>query len=259
LLAFLVLSELPGTDVRMTDPMLEKIRKLLAKAEDPGCTPAEATALNDKAAQLIAKYGIDRALLAALTPEVDCVGDRTVTVQPPYALDKSGLLSMVATALRCRSVRRKEWSTDGYVYTIHLFGFASDLERAELLYTSLLVQAAYGMAAAAVPADETPAAFRRSWLVGFTWAVGARLRDAEQRASQAAESTVAAAGQSVALVLADRGQRVDRRVEQLYPQLRSSGPRRLTGSGHRGGYAAGQRADLGGTRVGQRQPGRLGR
>ena len=26
----------------MTDMMLDKVRKLLAKAEDPGCTPAEA-------------------------------------------------------------------------------------------------------------------------------------------------------------------------------------------------------------------------
>ena len=40
----------------MADTMLEKVRKLLAKAEDPGCTPEEAAALNDKAAELIAKY-----------------------------------------------------------------------------------------------------------------------------------------------------------------------------------------------------------
>ena len=47
------------------DPLLARVRKLLAKAEDPGCTPAEAEALTDKAAQLIAKYGVDRAMLAA--------------------------------------------------------------------------------------------------------------------------------------------------------------------------------------------------
>ena len=47
---------------------LERVRKLLAKAEDPACTPAEAAALNDKAAELIAKYGVDRALLAAPHP-----------------------------------------------------------------------------------------------------------------------------------------------------------------------------------------------
>jgi hypothetical protein len=121
--------------------MQEKVRKLLAKAEDPGCTKEEAAALNDKAAELIAKYGVDRALLAAVSPETDPVGDRVVAVQALHALDKAGLLATVAGALRCRTVRRKEWSDGSYGYSMHLFGFASDLERVELLFTSLLVQA----------------------------------------------------------------------------------------------------------------------
>jgi Protein of unknown function (DUF2786) len=250
------LSAVNGTDVRMTDTMLEKVRKLLAKAEDPGCTPEEAAALNDKAAELIAKYGMDAALLAAADPQRDPVGDRVVSVQAPYALDKAGLLATVAGALRCRSVRRKVWVGDSYAYTMHLFGFASDLERTELLYTSLLVQAAYGVAVAAVPYGEQVAAFRRSWLVGFTYAVGRRLSLAERRASSEAES--ARPGPSVALVLADRGSKVDRRVDEAYPRLRSSSPRRLQGSGIEGGYAAGQRADLGGVRVGRGSPRGLG-
>jgi len=239
----------------MTDTMLEKVRKLLAKAEDPGCTPAEAEALNDKAAELIAKYGVDRALLAAAAPDTDPVGDRVVAVHAPYALDKSGLLATVAHALRCRAVRRKEWAGGAYSYSMHLFGFASDLERVELLFTSLLVQAAYGLAAAPVPEWDTPAAFRRSWLVGFTQGVGIRLRQAEQRATQDAATTPA--GPSVALVLADRGDRVDRRLEDAYPRLRSAEPRRLSGSGLEPGYAAGQRADLGGTRLGRPAAGQL--
>src|SRR5262249_20908385 len=167
----------------MTDSMLERVRKLLAKAEDPGCTPEEAAALNDKAAELIAKYGMDAALLEAADPEQDPVGDRVIEVSPPYALDKAGLLATVAAALRCRSVRRKVWDGARYAYTLHLFGFGSDLDRTELLYTSLLVQASFGMAAAQVPEWESPAAFRRSWLVGFTYAVGRRLIDAEQKAT----------------------------------------------------------------------------
>jgi hypothetical protein len=242
----------------MTDTMLEKVRKLLAKAEDPGCTAAEAAALNDKAAELIAKYGVDQALLAVRSPEADQVGDRVIPVLAPYALDKAGLLATVAGALRCRSVRRKEWLGGGYAYSMHLFGFASDLERTEVLYTSLLVQASYGLAVAEVPAWETLAAFRRSWLVGFTHAVGARLRDAERRAAAEADRTRDHGAGSVALVLADRGDRVDRRVDELYPRLRASAPRRLMGSGMNGGYAAGQRADLGGVRVGGRSAKRLG-
>jgi uncharacterized protein DUF2786 len=237
----------------MTDSMLERVRKLLAKAEDPACTPEEAAALNDKAAELIAKYGVDRALLAAESPELDPVGDQVVTVVAPYALDKSALLATVARAMRCRTVRRKEFGPAGHFYDMHLFGFASDLERTELLYTSLLVQAAYGLAAAVVPGWESAAAFRRSWLVGFTHAVGVRLQEAERRAATSTTS----AGPSVALVLADRGRLVDRRVTQAYPRLRSAPPRRLAGSGHAGGYAAGQRADLGGVRIGTSSQRRL--
>lgn len=238
-------------------PVLERVRKLLAKAEDPACTPAEAAALNDKAAELIAKYGVDRALLAAASPEIDPVGDRVVEVDPPYALDKAGLLAAVAGALRCRSVRRKQWSGSGYAYKMHLFGCESDLERAELLYTSLLVQASYGLAAARVPPWEGVAAFRRSWLAGFTEAVGRRLREAERRATAEADTDRGSAP-SMELVLADRGDRVARRVAQVYPRLGVSQPRRLIGSGAGDGYAAGQRADLGGSRLSRPSAKRLG-
>jgi Protein of unknown function (DUF2786) len=239
----------------MTDMMLDKVRKLLAKAEDPGCTPAEAAALNDKAAELIAKYGVDRAMLAASTPEADPVGDRTISIYPPYALDKASLLGVVAHALRCRSVRIKQRTTIGNTYGMHLFGCQSDLERTELLYTSLLVQASYGLAAAEVPPFEPLATFRRSWLAGFTQAVGIRLREAERRASAEAET---GDGPSVALVLADRGDRVIRRMSEAYPRLGTAPPRRLMGSGAGHGYAAGQKADLGGVGLDRATAGRLG-
>lgn len=126
---------------------------------------------------------------------------------------------------------------------MHLFGFASDLERVELLFTSLLVQAAHGLAGAAVPAGEHPAAFRRTWLAGFAYVVAERLRAAEAGA-------VAASGEpSVALVLADRSDRVRRRLTEVYPRLRTAPSRRLAGTGFGSGAAAGHRADLGGTGV----------
>jgi hypothetical protein len=170
-----------------------------------------------------------------------------IRVDAPYALDKAGLLAAVAFALRCRSVRRKQWVAGGYEYSTHLFGCASDLERTELLYTSLLVQASYGLAAAEVPPWEPVATFRRSWLAGFTQAVERRLHEAEARASASAPTS----GPSMALVLADRGDRVARRLAEVYPRLGRAAPRRLMGSGVGDGYAAGQRADLGGTHLGR--------
>lgn len=47
-------------------------------------------------------------------------------------------------------------------------------------------------------------------------------------------------------------------VEDAYPHLRKAQSRSLSGSGARSGYLAGQRADLGGARVGRGVRGRLG-
>lgn len=224
--------------------MLDKVRKLLAMAEDPACTPAEAAAFMAKATDLIARYGVDRALLAARDPATDPVGDRVVELLAPYALDKAGLLAAVAGALRCRSVRQRA----GAGFAMHLFGYASDLERVELLFTSLLVQAAHGLAATPVPPGDQPAAFRRSWLAGFAYSVSERLRAAES--SAAADRSGAPVGEpSMALVLADRSTQVQRRLAEVYPRLRTASARRLAGGGATQGAEAGRRADLGGTGV----------
>ncbi|MFI0791809.1 DUF2786 domain-containing protein [Micromonospora rubida] len=223
----------------MSEVMLAKVRKLLAKAEDPACTPEESAAFTAKATELIARYGVDRALLAARDPATDPVGDRVVEVVAPYARDKAGLLAAVVAPLRCRCVRRRH----GSGFAMHLFGFASDLERVDLLFTSLLVQAAHGLAGAVVPVGEHPAAFRRSWLAGFAQVVGTRLVAAE--AGAVADS----GGPSVALVLADRSDRVQRRVAEAYPRLRTAAPRRLAGTGFGSGAEAGRSADLGGQRL----------
>lgn len=223
--------------------MLDKVRKLLAKAEDPACTPQEAAAFNDKAAELIAKYGVDQALLAATDARLDPVGGRVIDVPAPYARDKVSLLGGVALALRCKAVQVQR--AEGY--SVHVFGCASDLERVELLFTSLLVQAAYGLAAAAVPGWESVAAYRRSWLAGFQIAVVQRLREAERRA--AAGAAPGPGGRSLALVLVDRGRDVDRALAEAYPRVSAARPRRLAGSGRNAGAIAGQQADLGGHRV----------
>ena len=161
------------------------------------------------------------------------MGDRIITVEAPYARDKAGLLATLALALRCRVVHLERRATT----RTHLFGHAADLARVELLFTSLLVQAAHGLSAATVPAGEHPAAFRRSWLAGYTEAVRARLHEAEQAA--------AADRPGAELVLVDRTALVERRRDEVYPRLARLGPRRLAGSGRGQGYAVGRTADLG--------------
>jgi hypothetical protein len=228
---------------------LSRVRKLLAKAEDPAATAAEAETYTAKAAALMAAYGIDRALLALADPSLDVVGDLVVVLDRPYAADKADLLGTVASALGCRGVRRTRHVDDAKELSLHLFGHRSDLQRAEILFTSLLVQGFHALARTPVPVHDHPAAFRRSWLAGFTQSVGLRLVRAEADAAQTAGERFARHGTSSALVLADRSDAVEAVRDQTYPHLQQATARRLSGSGRREGWSAGQRADLGGERL----------
>jgi Protein of unknown function (DUF2786) len=225
--------------------LLDRVRKLLAKAEAEGVTPPEAEALTAKAAELMARYGIDRARLAASRPDTDRPGNRVIDIANPWAQVRAHLLAGLAGAMRCQCVLL---STDRPGARVHVFGYASDLERADILYTSLLLQMARGLTAAAVPDGvRSVRAWRRSWLLGFVSAVVGRVRSAEERAAAGADGP-SAPGPSTALVLADRAVEIRRQLEQAYPVTRRT---RITysGRGYRAGYAQGERADIGQTRL----------
>src|SRR6185312_14993214 len=130
----------------------------------------------------------------------------------------------------------------------HLFGMDADLERVDLLFTSLLVQAAHGLAVAR-PDDpyESVAAYRRSWMIGFAAVIQRRLAEAEAAVTAEADAAWSGSGHngvSASLVLADRSQLVDAAVSQAYPHLRMARGRSLSGSGSADGAAAARRADL---------------
>jgi len=251
----------------MQTDLLDRVRKLLAKAEDEGCTPAEAEALTAKAAELMARHGIDRALLGAARPETDRPADRRFAFDRPWTDVKAHLLAALATALRCQCVQTS--TAEGP--RLHVFGYASDLERAEILFTSLLVQMARALALQPVPAYGNSAkAWRRSWMLGYCSAVVARVRTAEEAAVAAsaagggagggggAAGAAAGGGRSAALVLADRSLTVRRQVTAAYPRLKK---KRVTysGTGYGAGYREGQKADIGGPKLRSRPAGALGR
>ena len=229
--------------------LLDRVRKLLAKAEAEGVTVAEAEALTAKAAELMARYGIDRAMLAAVRPETDQPGSRIIDIDNPWAQVRAHLLAGLASALRCQCILL---SPEGSGARVHVFGYTSDLERTDILYTSLLLQMAHGLTAASPPTGvRSVRAWRRSWLLGFAAAVIARVKAAEERAAAQAD-TEGRDGPSAALVLADRSVVIRRQVEDAYPVTRQT---RITysGSGYRAGYTQGQQADIGNTRIARKR------
>ena len=185
----------PGA-VPADERMLSRIRALLAKAESTEFAE-EAEALSGRAQELMAKYSIDHALLAAETGQAETPGGRRIAVDNPYEAPKATLLQIVAQANRCRVV----WSKDLGLVTV--IGFPADLDAVELLFTSLLVQANTAMLRSGGKRDgagrSRTRAFRQSFLLAYAVRIGERLSEAADHAEQAAvaEQRAAAAAPRV--------------------------------------------------------------
>jgi hypothetical protein len=205
----------------------------------------------------MAKYGISQALLEATkNPEDNKPTDRRFTVDNPYARVKSTMLGWLASAMRCKAVHVH---TYGPSEVVHVFGYKSDIERLDVLYTSLLLQMANGMRQAEVDVYRSGRqlfAWRRSWMLGFASGASRRVRAAEAQAVQEAEKEPTS-GTSASLVLASREVQVKSAMDTAYPDLGK--PRKVTysGRGFADGYRKGREANIGGTSVGRRSAGAL--
>lgn len=116
---------------------LATIRALLAKAESTDF-PAEAESFAAKAQELMTRHSIDEALLDARHGDELAAGVRArrLHIDDPYAKEKVGLLAQVAAVNRVKVV----YGSDVAIATV--VGFPQDLDVTDLLFTSLLVQAA---------------------------------------------------------------------------------------------------------------------
>ena len=228
----------------MTTPdknaMLEKVRKLLAKAEAEGVTPQEAELLSAKAAELMAKYGIDKAMADARAHVSPKPVNKVFTIDQPYSQVKGHLLHAVARALHCQGVTIR---TSGPTSRVHVFGFESDIELVEMLYTSLLLQMAHATARHPISSwlrGRKVMAERRSFMLGFVSGVSPRLEAAYALAEAATDDT---GTPGTELVLRNRDVAVEGAVADAYPKLTKT---RITwrGGGYGAGHEAGQRANI---------------
>lgn len=188
------------------DPVLDRIRKLLAKAEST-TFEAEAEALTAKAQQLMSRQAVDRARL--VDPAADGgPGMVRILLEPPYAAAKGVLLAAVAEANRCRVVEL------GGLDLAAVVGHAEDLATVDALFTSLLVQAGNALACAAHGAGSgaraRSTAFRQSFHLGFA----ARIRE---RLTAVEAAVLADPGASASLpVLRSRAAAVEEEVDRIF-------------------------------------------
>jgi Protein of unknown function (DUF2786) len=235
----------PSAADQVDERMLGKIRALLAKAESTEF-PEEAEALSARAQELMAKYSIDHALLAAETGRKDAPQSRRVPVDNPYESPKGSLLQAVAQANRCRTV-----SYNGLGMS-EVIGFRSDLDAVEMLFTSLLVQANTAMLRAGAKKDQygrsRTRAFRQSFLIAYAVRIGERLSEAAGHVEQ--EVQAQEPKRNLLPVLAARHQAVDDAVDEMFGDSLVSirGSRVTDSEGWHSGRAAADLAALHGHR-----------
>lgn len=224
---------------RANDPMLDRVRALLAQAESTKYE-AEAEAFTAKAQELMTRHAIDMAMVSASAQRSEQPGTIRIPIDEPYVDAKSLLLQYVAESSRCRAVFHQRFAMSSVV------GFADDLDATETLFTSLLVQAQIAMqatASSAAPGTRTRSRFFRSaFLMAYAQRVAERLDEINTYVVAGAEAET---GRSILPVLAARSSLVDATVGEMFGRLGTSAVRGgLDAAGWASGRMAADRAQL---------------
>ncbi len=222
------------------EKVLRKVRALLNKAESTEF-PEEAELLTTRAQELIARHSIDAALLHTSHETKEEPIGRRLFIDAPYEPPKALLLQVIAEANRCRTVWHKTLGLSTVI------GFPADVRAAELLFTSLLVQATTAMVQTGSRQDRNgrsrTRSFRQAFLASYTDRIGERLRGA---VDDAVREAAAENGRADLLpVLAERDTEVDRAVESMFGHVtQHSVSRGWDAEGWAEGRAAADRASL---------------
>jgi hypothetical protein len=225
---------------------IDKLSALMRKAEDPATTEEERATIVDKVTYLMAKYGLEQDLLRAMDRTVPItVNHRKFAIPGQWFDKKASLLYTIALAFGCDAVRTRD-------NKVSLFGTDEDVEHTIMLYMSVAIQMDTALLIADRedrPKGQHHKTFNASFVSGYVMIVRKRIRDAAERAKEDVKATTT--GNGMELVLQDKATVVQRVLREFYPKTsttRTSWSSRSS-AGYNSGHAAGQRADIGGSRV----------
>ncbi|MFI7705504.1 DUF2786 domain-containing protein [Nonomuraea sp. NPDC049480] len=220
---------------------LERIRKYLAIAEHPNTGPEEAETYRDRAYNLMASYGIERAHLAAAGQITDELSSWALAIDKTHQAERIQFLAAITNAKTCRTL---SWKVNDTTYLM-VSGYQSDLEVVKMLFASLSLQwPRRSRPSPAAGARASPAPARAS-------CSGSPLASARSCARPTRPPPprlpTTSTGRSTELVLRDRQAAVDDYFNRQAPHTRASkGPKIRDTHAYLAGREAGDRADLGG-------------
>jgi hypothetical protein len=216
------------------------VTNLLNKAQDPAATAEERTSLTEKAAYLMAKYGITELLERDVNAPLD-VESITITLTNPYNKLWSILAHNIGVSLGVRTIRLGTRAN-----TMRVYGLRNDLDRFSTLYSSLVLQALLSLAASHKPYGLHGKTHSHSYLLGFIDKVVQRVSAATLQANQDQAQTV-----STDVVLANRQDAIDRVYAREHPNTKTGSSAQANDPrSFYAGATAGARADIHQQRMG---------
>jgi hypothetical protein len=233
------------------DKYAKRIADLLKMAESGD--DAEATAAQEQAERLMARYGIDRAMaMSKGEAKNENIVEKTMAIDGIYG--KAFVIGFyrVGKELNVKVLSSPRGKSKTIAYVI---GYESDVDNALTLFTSLMLQAATS-AGRALKADQFMSHvgsasdkfnFRRSHIVGFFDGAASRINGAKRQVF--AETT------GSELAVRSRSTDVDEWVQRTYGEL-SKGRGISVNYGYSNGVEAGKNAMTGESAL--RQKGQIG-
>lgn len=223
----------------MSDNIIEKIRKLMALADNAG-TEEEAALAFEKAQQLMVKHAIEEAQLAGKPAEAIVTRVVPVRQRDEIRRAKHSLLDALARANRCQAVGVSDRG-------ILIIGHETDAFFVEMLFASVLIQYARERTRAWKEYQSTTPEWSRQsrhlWVNSFAFAYAVRVGE---RLEEAAARNRDDQGESGALVLWDKANAVAAWCDDNM-NIKTSMVR-VHGHGRTAGAEAANRADLSGGR-----------
>ena len=234
---------------------VDTINALLLKAESTEF-PEEAEALTAKAMSLMTTYAISEALLEEAKSDEDIreeIETRIVIVPNPYSMERLTLLQQVAKPMggyvyffpQARDGMKVATNSKDHTTKAGVIGYASDLDRIDIMFNSLLRQevaarryALQYLEGELIGGMGRKKVWNKSFIRAFSYKVGIRLKKIMQHGIDTYKDIG-----SVALVFQGRQDALD-------ADIASRGFKRIRGSyqdstaGTTAGYRAGDRASL---------------
>ena len=216
----------------------EVVANLLTKAENVATTDHERQALIDKATELMLRFGIDEAEVRVKEDKPEEITSYLIKVTNPQKLKKQTLINGLANAFGCSAISLLDGEH------VQVFGFPSDIEKVQTLYNSLIVQMFIALSVTVKPVGVHGKTYNSSFVNGFVLEVLRRIKNIHAKVR---EDIRKAPGTD--LVLRNRDLEVKRAMANAFPNMRFRAGSGSHGTGFGDGTSAGQRADIGQTRL----------